>query len=144
MSQSWASTPGRRRNMQANRSKDTAPELAVRRLLHAQGLRYRVNTRPLKQVRRTADIVFGPTKTVVFIDGCFWHACPEHYSEPRANTAYWRPKIARNVERDEQINQMLADAGWHVLRFWSHEASVDVAREISKVVGERRGSDISS
>src|SRR4051812_11803342 len=92
---SWASSPGRRRNMQANRSRDTRPELAVRRLLHSQGLRYRVAIAPEPGLRRKADIVFTRTRVAVFIDGCFWHGCPEHgRSVFQHNIDYWPDKIA--------------------------------------------------
>ena len=141
MADSWASNPGVRKSMQSNRSKDTSPEIALRKLLHAQGLRYRVNTRPLKQVRRTADIVFGPSKVAVFIDGCFWHACPDHYAEPKSNTEYWRPKIARNVERDAEINARLQAEGWQVLRFWSHEDPVEAAATVAGAVRAHRPAD---
>ena len=86
---SWASSAARRRNMQAIRSRDTKPERLVRSLLHAQGLRYRVAAKPLPALRRTADIVFRPAKLAVFIDGCYWHGCPEHYVPPKTNPGYW-------------------------------------------------------
>src|SRR5579875_2994608 len=74
--ESWASSPAVRGRMQLQRTRDTAPELAIRRLLHARGLRYRVDVSPLPGLRRRADIVFGPAKVAVFVDGCFWHGCP--------------------------------------------------------------------
>lgn len=85
---SWASSAARRRNMQAIKARDTKPERRIRQLLHAQGLRYRVAARPLADLRRTADIVFRPAKTAVFIDGCYWHGCPEHYVSPKTNPGY--------------------------------------------------------
>ncbi|WP_091970864.1 very short patch repair endonuclease [Propionibacterium cyclohexanicum] len=106
--------------MRGNRSRDTKPELAVRRLLHARGLRYRVNARPLPSSRRTADIVFPGKQIAVFIDGCFWHGCPEHYVPSKSNLAYWTPKIAANAVRDQETTQALSEAGWTVLRYWSH------------------------
>jgi DNA mismatch endonuclease (patch repair protein) len=118
---SWAVSPGRRRNMQANRSRDTKPELALRRLLHARGMRYRVATRPLPELRRTADIVFRRARVAVFVDGCYWHGCPEHYRVPRQHTGYWSAKIAMNVDRDRDTDVRLHEAGWKVLRFWEHE-----------------------
>lgn len=116
--------------MQANRSRDTKPELAVRRLLHAGGLRYRVNYRPLKDLRRTADIVFTRQRVAVFIDGCYWHSCPEHGNRPLVNAAYWTPKLQRNRERDEDTNARLRAEGWTVLRFWEHDDAVLVAAEV--------------
>src|SRR4051794_22724785 len=100
---SWASSPGVRRGMQANRSRDTQPELAVRRALRARGVRgYRVDFPPLPQVRRRADVVFTRQRVVVMIDGCFWHGCPDHYVRSKTNTEYWGSKIARNRERDAE------------------------------------------
>ncbi|WP_249336062.1 very short patch repair endonuclease [Sinomonas gamaensis] len=131
---SWASTPAIRKTMQGNRSRDTAPELLVRRAVHAMGLRYRVAARPEPDLRRTADLVFTRARIAVFIDGCYWHGCPEHYIEPKRNVDYWRPKIARNRERDEETTAALTARGWRVLRFWSHEDPLAVAEAISTAV----------
>ncbi|MFD3517238.1 very short patch repair endonuclease [Streptomyces sp. NPDC058657] len=136
---SWASSAERRRNMQAIRSRDTKPELLVRRLLHAQGLRYRVAAKPLPELRRTADLVFRPARVAVFIDGCYWHGCPEHYVPPKTNPGYWSEKVARNVARDLDTNRQLAEADWLVLRFWEHEPSVACAARIAEEVRKRRG-----
>ncbi|PZF62405.1 very short patch repair endonuclease [Curtobacterium sp. MCBD17_034] len=130
---SWATSKGSRHSMQRNRGRDTAPELAVRRLLHAAGLRYRVDFAPLGS-RRRADIVFTRKRIAVFIDGCFWHGCPIHATRPKANADYWGPKLDRNIERDLETTASLESAGWTVLRFWEHEASAAVAEAISKVV----------
>ncbi|GHF99589.1 very short patch repair endonuclease [Streptomyces filamentosus] len=135
---SWASSAARRRNMQAIRSRDTKPEQLVRRLLHAQGLRYRVAARPLPELRRTADIVFRPVKVAVFIDGCYWHGCPEHYVAPRTNPGYWSGKVAGNMARDSDTDQRLRDAGWTVLRFWEHESPDECAARIAAEVEKRR------
>lgn len=123
--------------MRGNRSRDTKPELAVRRLLHAQGLRYRVNMRPLPALRRTADIVFTRRRTAVFIDGCYWHGCPEHYVASRSNCDYWVPKIAANVTRDAETTRILADSGWTVLRYWSHMRPEDIAASIGEHMAAR-------
>lgn len=120
--------------MQGNKARDTSPELAVRKLLHAQGLRYRVNYRPLKELRRTADIAFTRKKIAVFIDGCFWHGCPEHYTRPIANQGFWDAKVARNKLRDTDTNRALSAAGWTVLRFWEHENIQEVANTILAVL----------
>jgi len=124
--------------MQGNRSRDTSPEMAVRRALHAMGLRYRVHARPLPELRRTADIVFRPAKVAVFIDGCFWHGCPEHYVAPSSNVEYWWPKIARNQERDRETDDALEAAGWMVARFWEHDAEIRVIEAITAAVRKRR------
>jgi len=135
---SWASSAARRRNMQAIRSRDTKPEQLIRRLVHAQGLRYRVAARPLPQLRRTADMVFRPAKVAVFIDGCYWHGCPDHYVPPKTNPGYWSDKVAGNVTRDRDTDRKLEDAGWLVLRFWEHEPSDECAARISTEVQQRR------
>lgn len=119
--------------MQGNKSKNTAPELAVRRLVHAMGLRYRVNSRPLTGLRRTADLVFPRRRITVFIDGCYWHGCPQHYRVSKTNTDYWGPKIDQNRVRDEETNTALNDAGWIVLRFWEHEPPDSVSERIAHV-----------
>ncbi|MDR0416543.1 MAG: very short patch repair endonuclease [Propionibacteriaceae bacterium] len=132
--ESWATSAAVRRSMLANRSRDTQPELAVRRLLHRHGLRYRVCHRPLPRLRATADIVFTRQRVAVFIDGCFWHACQDHFRAPAANADYWRAKIDRNRARDEAVNQTLGEAGWTVLRFWSHEPPEAVAAQVEAAV----------
>ncbi|MCS0634641.1 very short patch repair endonuclease [Streptomyces sp. LP05-1] len=135
---SWASSAARRRNMQAIRSRDTKPERTLRQMLHAQGLRYRVAAKPLPGLRRTADIVFRPTKVAVFVDGCYWHGCPEHYIAPRTNSGYWSEKVAGNMARDRDTDRRLAEAGWTVLRFWEHESAEQCASTVLSVVLERR------
>ena len=124
--------------MLGNRSRDTKPEMAVRRAAFALGLRYRVASRPLPRFRRTADLVFRRTKVAVFIDGCFWHCCPEHGHRPKANAEYWGPKLARNRKRDAETDDLLRAAGWTPLRFWAHETPTMVARRIAEVVSARR------
>ncbi|MGW7466830.1 very short patch repair endonuclease [Streptomyces xantholiticus] len=135
---SWASSAARRRNMQAIRSRDTTPERLIRRLVHAQGLRYRVAARPLPDLRRTADMVFRPVKLAVFIDGCYWHGCPEHYVRPKTNCGYWSDKVTRNVTRDRDTDERLRQAGWTVLRFWEHESPNDCALAIAATVSRLR------
>src|SRR5690625_4600671 len=125
---SWASSERSRRSMRANRGRDTKPEIEVRRLLHALGLRYRVDFPPLGG-RRRADIVFTRQHIAVFIDGCFWHRCPQHATLPRRNANYWLPKLAQNVVRDRETDSILRAAGWRVLRFWEHEEP-DVVADI--------------
>lgn len=137
--ESWASSEGARRTMLGNRGRDTGPELAVRRLLHARGLRYRVNARPEKDIRRTADIVFRPARVAVFIDGCFWHGCPVHGTHPKTHVSFWEAKIAGNRARDVETTQLLRDQGWTVLRFWEHEEAEWVADTVERVVCSRRG-----
>jgi DNA mismatch endonuclease (patch repair protein) len=135
---SWASSPAARRVMQGNKKRDTRPELAVRRAVHAMGLRYRVACRPLRGERWTADLVFSRARVAVFVDGCFWHGCPEHFKGPRTNRPYWSSKIAGNRVRDERVGATLEREGWQVLRFWEHQPAEEVAREIARSVRRRR------
>jgi len=136
--ESWASTPAVRGRMQLQRTRDTAPELAIRSLLHARGLRYRVDASPLPGLRRRADIVFGPAKVAVFVDGCFWHGCPQHGARPtRANPAYWSAKVAGNQQRDRDTDTRLEAAGWLPLRVWEHEPPGDAAQRIAAAVAAR-------
>ena len=117
--------------MLGNRSRDTQPELLVRRALHARGLRFRVDLRPEATLRTRADIVFTRRRIAVYIDGCFWHGCPLHGTSPKANADYWMPKLARNVERDREATVALEALGWVVLRFWSHEPVDEVVARIA-------------
>ncbi len=116
-----ASSPAARATMRANRGRDTGPEMAVRRALHAMGLRYRVDHPLPFDRRRRADILFPKARIAVFIDGCFWHGCPEHGTSPRSNAEFWRTKIERNRERDRDTSARLEEAGWVALRFWEHD-----------------------
>jgi|TARA_B100000315_G_C14552033_1_gene576307 DNA mismatch endonuclease (patch repair protein) len=90
-------------------------------------------------LRRTADLVFRSARVAVYIDGCFWHGCPDHYREPKTNTTYWRDKINGNQVRDRQTDDDLLSAGWLVLRYWEHQDPLEVADEVCLVV-ERRTS----
>lgn len=137
-SSSWASSPEVRRTMQGNRGRDTGPELAVRRLLHSHGYRYRVNYRPVLNVRRTADIVFTRARVAVFIDGCFWHGCNVHYQSPARNSAFWARKIEANRARDLETAGILTANGWIVLRYWEHEPPGAVATAIEHALARRR------
>ncbi|WP_407320115.1 very short patch repair endonuclease [Isoptericola halotolerans] len=120
--------------MQANRGRDTGPELAVRRAVHALGLRYRVDARPLADLNRRADLVFGRAHVAVFVDGCYWHGCPVHHTVARTNESYWAKKVETNRRRDLDTNARLRAAGWTVARFWEHEEPAEVAGEISRLV----------
>ncbi|OLF17091.1 very short patch repair endonuclease [Actinophytocola xanthii] len=124
--------------MQGNRSRDTRPELALRRALHALGLRYRVCTRPLPNVRRTADVVFPSARVAVEVRGCFWHGCVDHYKQPRTNSGYWANKIQQNLRRDEDLARTLQDAGWALEVVWEHEDATTAAVRVAAIVHERR------
>lgn len=133
----WASSEAARKSMQGNRGRDTAAELAVRRLVHAQGLRYRVNARPEPDLRRTADLLFTRARVAVFVDGCYWHGCPEHFKMPGTNRDYWQGKIGRNRLRDAETTELLEARGWLVLRFWEHENPSAVAERVVRAVRGR-------
>lgn len=133
--------------MRGNKSRDTGPEVALRSALHCLGYRfrkdYRINEAP-RGIR--ADVAFTRHRVAVFVDGCFWHSCPTHGHVPKANHDYWRPKLARNVERDRRNNALLTAAGWAVVRVWEHEpVDVAVSRVLRAVeVGEERRRDAAS
>ena len=118
--------------------RDTKPEIALRSHLHALGLRYRVDKAVLPDKRRRVDVVFGPARVAVFVDGCFWHGCPEHGTLPRTNATHWREKIEANRARDADTNSRLAEAGWAVVRLWEHEDMAERARDVQELVRKRR------
>lgn len=138
MTESWASSEAVRRTMQGNTRRDTAPELELRRQLHALGLRFRVDRRPLPELNRRADVVFGPSRVAVFMHGCFWHGCPEHYHRPGTNVEYWSAKVERNRTRDADTTARLKAAGWLPIVVWEHEDPVKAAGRIARRVRTRR------
>jgi DNA mismatch endonuclease, patch repair protein len=124
--------------MSRARRQDTAPELDLRRVLHSRGLRYRVH-RPLpSDRRRKIDIAFVREKVAVFVDGCFWHACPQHGTMPVSNNEFWREKLAKNRRRDGETTALLTEAGWSVVRVWEHEDPVEAADRVETLVLRRR------
>lgn len=120
--------------MSRTRGRDTAPELAVRRILHRRGLRYFVDRAPIKGLRRRADVVFPGSRVCLFIDGCFFHGCPEHATWPKHNAEFWREKIETNRRRDRDTDMRLGDAGWTVIRAWEHEDPESVADRVQTAV----------
>lgn len=126
---------GRSRNMRANRRADTKPEIALRSALHRLGFRYRKDYRiDLGSMKVRPDIVFTARKVAVFVDGCFWHVCPEHGRQPTTNEWYWTPKLRRNIERDRAADDALAAAGWQVVRLWEHEDLADAVSAVTRVL----------
>jgi DNA mismatch endonuclease, patch repair protein len=125
--------------MSSQRTQDTGIEVRLRSLLHAQGLRYRVHQRPLVGLRRVADLVFTRTRVAVFVDGCFWHGCPEHGTWPKQNAEFWRYKILGNVRRDRDTDAMLTEAGWLPVRIWEHEEVQKAAGRVAAIVRSRSG-----
>src|SRR5215217_3695651 len=113
---------------------NTKPELRLRSALHRRGLRFRVGTRPLKSLRRTADITFGRIRVAVMVDGCFWHGCSEHHRPSSQNSAWWKTKIEGNTRRDRETDRILTQAGWLVIRIWEHEAVDSAADRIAAEV----------
>lgn len=126
------------KRMKAVRRRDTEAELAVRRLLHARGHRYRVDRPVIRGTRRRADLVFAAAQVAVFIDGCFWHSCPKHATHPKTNAAWWAAKLADNRRRDAHTDQQFTAAGWKVVRVWEHEAPEAAAARIARAVRGRR------
>lgn len=131
------SSPGVSARMSRQASKDTSAELAVRRLLHEAGLRYRVEYPVPGMARRRIDVAFTRAQVAVLIDGCFWHGCPQHATHPKANAEWWRNKLDRNMARDRETTEHLTAIGWTVLRFWEHEDPKDVATRVKAVVRQR-------
>ena len=138
---SWASSEATARSMRSNTRRDTAPELAIRRLLHARGYRYRVDFAPWPNKRRRADIVFTRLKVAVFVDGCFWHACPEHSRVPLTNREYWEAKLKRNARRDLDTTSMCQAEGWTVVRIWEHVPADEAVAMIVEALGAASGAD---
>lgn len=132
-----ASSPSVSSRMSRQRRKDTEIELAVRRLLHAAGFRYRVGLPVPDMRRRTIDIAFTRARVAVFLDGCFWHGCPEHATRPKANSGWWAEKLDRNISRDSETNRRLEESGWLVLRFWEHEPAEAVTAAIRSALSAR-------
>jgi DNA mismatch endonuclease (patch repair protein) len=126
------------RRMSRQRTRDTQPEILLRRELHRRGLRYRVDSPLPGMPRRRADILFTRAKVAVFVDGCFWHGCPEHKTAPANNGAWWAAKLARNVERDQETSARLTSLGWTVLRVWEHEDMKHAATDIEQSVRSGR------
>lgn len=121
------------------RQKGTDIELSLRKELHSRGLRYRLQVPLLTKPRRVADIVFPRAKLAVFVDGCFWHGCPEHTSWPKSNAQFWRDKIETNRARDADTDRRLSAAGWRVIRVWAHEHPWEAAEHIENVVRDGNG-----
>lgn len=127
-----ASSPAVRQIMQSVRSSDTDIEKKLRSVLHQSGLRFRIGRKPESDIRCEADIVFGPAKVCVFVDGCYWHGCPQHFKPPRTNRHWWMEKITDNVKRDHRQSEALTARGWLVIRVWEHDLSDEIATRIAK------------
>jgi DNA mismatch endonuclease (patch repair protein) len=128
-----ASSADALRRMTSQRQRDTKGELELRSLLHRRGLRFRVHAL-LPGLRRRSDIVFTRARVAVFVDGCFWHGCPEHGSWPKQNANWWREKIEANQRRDRDTDARLKAAGWTVVRVWEHDDPTRAADRIAEIV----------
>lgn len=117
--------------------RDTAPEVALRKVLHAAGRRFRVVYPVPGNRRRSIDVAFTKAKVAVFVDGCFWHACPTHGTQPRSNSEWWTTKLAANKARDRDTDRLLAEAGWTVVRVWEHEDVATAIRAVEEALRAR-------
>ena len=138
MSRIQPSSPETSRRMAKVRQKGTDAEIALRRELYRRGLRYRIDYEVMKKPRRVADVAFPGLRIAVFVDGCFWHGCPEHATWPKQNAEFWRQKIEANRLRDADTNSRLLEVGWTVLRFWEHEPPTEAVDIVVKMVAMGR------
>jgi DNA mismatch endonuclease (patch repair protein) len=132
--QEWEATDERRRHMARFGRRDTAPELALRRLLHARGRRFFVDRRISERTRARPDLVFPRARVAVFVDGCFWHLCEEHTHLPKANAELWRTKLLANRQRDAWHDAVLRSEGWRVVRVWEHEEPAIAADAVERAL----------
>lgn len=125
-------TPAQRKlNMSRIRAKNTGPEVKLRKLLFAKGIRgYRIHY----NLPGKPDIVFTKKKIVVFIDGCFWHKCPVCFQEPETRKEFWMKKIQSNIDRDKSVNEKLRNEGWTIVRIWEHEIRKDPENTVKKLL----------
>lgn len=138
MSRIRPSSPEVSRRMARVRQKETGAEISLRKELYRHGLRYRVDYEVLKKPRRVADVAFPGLKIAIFVDGCFWHGCPEHATWPKQNAEFWRQKLNANRLRDADTNTRLLDIGWTVLRFWEHESPTEAAKVVAHTTAMAR------
>ncbi|MHB1054039.1 MAG: very short patch repair endonuclease [Thiobacillus sp.] len=138
MSRIQPSSPEASRRMARVRQKGTGAELAIRKELYRMGARYRVDFAVLKKPRRVADIAFPGLKIAVFVDGCFWHGCPEHASWPKQNAEFWRQKIETNRAHDMDTDSRLVALGWELIRVWEHESPACAAQKIMGLVAKAK------
>lgn len=135
------SSQAARSRMVAVRRSDTTAETEIRRALNSLDLIYEINARPVLDLARTADILFRAERVAVFVDGCFWHGCPIHGTQAKANAEFWRSKIEANQRRDLDTNRKLAEHDWMVVRTWEHEAADEAANRIAEIINTRRANE---
>jgi len=132
-----SSSPAASKVMRGNRRRDTAPELALRSELHRRGRRFRVDYRiSVPGFPARPDVVFPRQRVAVYVDGCFWHRCPVHGTEPKTNSRYWMPKLNANVARDRRMTTALEREGWRVLRLWAHTPPSEAADAVDAALGQ--------
>jgi DNA mismatch endonuclease, patch repair protein len=131
-----ASSPEISAKMSRHPRRDTGPELGLRRLLHAAGLRYRVQYPVPGMGRRTIDIAFPGRRVAIFVDGCFWHGCADHSHIPASNSEWWQEKFRRNSARDEETDNHLLNSGWHVVRLWEHQTAPEMLSQVRDVLDQ--------
>ena len=137
-----ASTSSVRHLMQSVPQTGTKPEKCIHEELVRRGLQPITKTRPIADLRVTVDFVFRPEKPCVFIDGCFWHGCPDHFKLPLTNSAWWAEKVSETVQRDRRQTAKLRDAGWLVVRVWEHENPNEAVDRIVAALVSRQVSQI--
>lgn len=123
-----------RERMKRQPRKGTKPETVLFEGLVARGLNFERNVKPVEGLRREADGCLPSVKIAVFVDGCFWHGCPEHQVIPRSNRDYWVPKLRRNIDRDRGVDEVLTDAGWQVIRIWEHEDAEEAGNRVERAI----------
>ena len=129
-----ASSVALSKRMSKAKRRDTAPEMLLRRELHRRGRRFRVVMKVPGNNRRTIDIAFPRQKFAVFVDGCFWHGCPDHGTSPNANSAWWQQKLEANAARDRDTDRLLHESGWTVLRIWEHVSAGEAADRVEALL----------
>jgi DNA mismatch endonuclease (patch repair protein) len=127
-----------RTRMRSVRQSGTKCEEELSTNLRALGLRFRVNEPVVRSVSTRADILFRRVKIAVFVDGCFWHSCPKHFSVPTTNCSWWKEKLQSNHNRDVKLTLRLRSQGWIVIRVWEHEDMASAANWIARKIQERR------
>lgn len=127
--------PATSARLSKQRRRDTAPELALRKELHRRGVRFFVDKAPMPGLRRRADLLFPRRRVAVYVDGCFWHSCPQHATHPKNNAQWWAEKLAANVARDRDTDERLETDGWSVVRVWEHEPAGSAADKVQTALG---------
>ena len=132
------SSDAARKRMEAAKPKGTLPEIKLQSALEQVGVLFEVDVKPIDNLQRRADILIRDERIAIFVDGCFWHGCPIHGTQAKANAKFWADKINRNKERDLDTNRRLAEDGWTVLRIWEHEDPKQISNQVVELISIRR------